>query len=156
MGHGIETVVGKGEKNVLNSEGLADLRCLSMAGENRGLPMESFSTSISAHWMPFRSPHPMALRKASFAANRVAKHSGGRAFCRHRMISPSVKTRPKNGASRRSIRSIFTISVPVPTTITENLPSPGGRGQGEVYLIISIISRTARSKPTKTARAIML
>ena len=47
--------------------------------ESEGFPMGSFSTSISVHWIPFRSPHPIALRKASFAANRRAKHSEGRA-----------------------------------------------------------------------------
>jgi len=74
MGHGVGPVVGKGEKNILNAEGLANLLCFSIKGE------EGFSHEIVLHFdigplNTVSEPHPMALRKASLAANRAAKHS---------------------------------------------------------------------------------
>jgi len=44
MGHGIGSVVGKGEKSLFNSEGFIDLLCLSMEGEH------GFSHGIILHF----------------------------------------------------------------------------------------------------------
>jgi hypothetical protein len=44
MGHGIGSVVGKGEKSLFNSEGFVNLLCLSMEGEH------GFSHGIVLHF----------------------------------------------------------------------------------------------------------
>ena len=122
MGHGVGSIVGKGEENILNSEGLANLLCLSMEGE------QGFSNGIVLHFdiCPLNTvskPPPNG-----FEESFLCREPDGKTFWRPRLLlapddlflcKDSVQKRPPQRVIRRSIRSIFTISIPVPIITTK-------------------------------------
>ena len=130
--------------------------------------MASFSTSMSIHWIPFRSPHPIALRKASLAAKRMAKHSEGR----DPLEAPSDflfgKDATKEKVSPTVHGSLDPFHVHQIDSRSDNHKGSRVRGfkgsrdhwdpgsPNPFHRIRAIISRTARSRPTKIARAMML
>jgi hypothetical protein len=166
MRHGIGSVVGKGEKSLLNSEILENLLCLSMKGERRfphGIvlyfdirplntvskpPSNGFEKSLfcgESDGKTLRGPGPSLAPEDLFLCKHAIEKEVSPAS--HQMLDP-IYIHDINACSNDHL-GVFA-------------PNKWGRYENEcsvgIYCrrINSIISRTARSKPTKTALAIML
>jgi hypothetical protein len=137
MSHGIGLIVGKGEKSLFNAECFINLLRLLVEGEH------GFSHGIVLHFdiRPLDAvskPPSDGLEEGLFC-----RESDGKALGRPGLISFFVKTRPRKKSPRRaikrSIRSMFTISIPVPmiTFIQKGSGIQGFKRLSEIFSLDS-------------------